>query len=57
MLPESPSCVLRLGWVCVKPNVVVPGEVMHGGFVRWDRKRLREGLVVGVIPNRARVSL
>ena len=54
MLPESPSCVLRLGWVCVKPNVVVPGEIMHGGFVRC---RKREGFIVGVIPNRARVSL
>jgi hypothetical protein len=48
MLREPPSCVLGLDWVHVQANVVIPREIMYGGFVRWYRKHLGEGFVVNV---------
>jgi len=56
MLGESSPCVLRLGWVHVQPNVVVPREIVYGGFVRWYRKHLPEGFIVNVIPEHANPS-
>lgn len=56
MLREPPSRVLRLGRVHVQPNVVVPREVMYGGFVRWYRKHLPKRFIVTFVPKNARLA-
>lgn len=56
MLREPPSRALGFDLVHVQPDIVVPGEVMHGCFVRWYRKHLCKGFVVSVIPGRANAS-